>query len=119
VRLLRQHPPEMGFFGFSQYAELVRAAEKIDGRTLCAVLLAGDAGLRAGEITALEWSDINFAQGLVTVQRSEWSGLVDRSTRSGDPGTGGPSEPLDDDALQAPVAGGADGCDPATEQKAR
>ena len=77
VRLLKQHAPEMGFFSFAQYAELVRAAEKIDGRTLAAVLLAGDAGLRAGEITALEWSDINFAQGLVTIQRSEWSGLTD------------------------------------------
>ncbi len=40
------------------------------------VLLAGDAGLRTGEIIALDWTDIDFKRGLITVSKSEWNGQV-------------------------------------------
>jgi integrase len=40
------------------------------------VLLGGDAGLRLGEIIALEWRDIDVAARRLTVQRSEWLGHV-------------------------------------------
>jgi len=46
------------------------------------VLLAGDAGLRSGEMVALEWGDIDFAKGQVCVQRSAWKGQV-ASTKGG------------------------------------
>jgi integrase len=40
------------------------------------VLLAGEAGLRLGEMVALKWSDINFAKNQVCVQRSAWRGQI-------------------------------------------
>ncbi len=36
------------------------------------VLLGGDAGLRLGEIIALEWRDVELSARRLTVQRSEW-----------------------------------------------
>jgi integrase len=40
------------------------------------VLLGGDAGLRLGEILALEWRDIELTSRRLTVQRSDWLGHV-------------------------------------------
>ena len=40
------------------------------------VLLGGDAGLRLGEIVALEWGDIDLHARRLTVQRSDWCGHV-------------------------------------------
>jgi integrase len=40
------------------------------------VLLGGDAGLRLGEIIALEWRDVELNARRLTVQRSEWLGHV-------------------------------------------
>lgn len=38
------------------------------------VLLAGEAGLRCGEMSGLEWSDTDLKLGLLTVARSIWRG---------------------------------------------
>jgi integrase len=46
------------------------------------VLLAGEAGLRLGEMVALEWRDIDFVKDQVCVQRSAWKGQVG-STKGG------------------------------------
>lgn len=40
------------------------------------VLLGGDAGLRLGEILALEWRDVELTARRLTVQRSDWQGHV-------------------------------------------
>ena len=40
------------------------------------VLLGGDAGLRLGEIVAVEWRDIDLGARRLTVQRSDWRGHV-------------------------------------------
>jgi integrase len=40
------------------------------------VLLGSEAGLRCGEIMALEWNDLDFAKRQLTVARSEWKGHV-------------------------------------------
>ena len=40
------------------------------------VLAGGDAGLRLGEIIALEWRDIDLAARRLTVERSDWQGHV-------------------------------------------
>jgi integrase len=40
------------------------------------VLLGGDAGLRCGEMMALEWADVNFETGKLTIERSDWKGHV-------------------------------------------
>ncbi len=67
---------EVRFYEFEEYARLVEAAEKLDLRSLVLVLLGGDAGLRTGEIIALEWSDIDFRRRIIIVGRSEWNGNV-------------------------------------------
>jgi integrase len=40
------------------------------------LLADGDAGLRLGEIIALEWRDIDLAARRLTVERSDWLGHV-------------------------------------------
>ena len=40
------------------------------------MLLGGDAGLRAGEMRALEWTDVNFNKRQLCVERSDWHGQV-------------------------------------------
>jgi hypothetical protein len=56
---------------------LVPAAERLDSRALAAVLLGGDAGLRAGEVMALEQTDVSRANRLINVQRQVWRTVVD------------------------------------------
>ena len=40
------------------------------------VLLGGDAGLRLGEIMALEWRDVDLQKRQLCVERSDWKGQV-------------------------------------------
>lgn len=40
------------------------------------VLLGGDAGLRCGEMMALEWTDLDLSKRQLTVARSDWKGHV-------------------------------------------
>ena len=40
------------------------------------VLLGGEAGLRCGEIMALEWTDVSLQKRQLCVARSEWKGHV-------------------------------------------
>lgn len=70
---------ELGVVPFYEYAdyELIVAAAREEGpRCLAMTLLGGDAGLRAGEMRALEWSDLDFRRGLVTIARAEWYGHI-------------------------------------------
>jgi integrase len=76
VKLLRATSPEVEFYDFAQFERLVSAAEALDWRIHAMVLLGGDAGLRSGEILALEWTDLDFDRGTMHVQRSEWCGHV-------------------------------------------
>lgn len=57
-----------------QVRELVVAAAEIDSTHELIVLLALDAGLRCSEICALEWSDIDFTEGSITVQHNTYRG---------------------------------------------
>jgi integrase len=41
-----------------------------------AVLVAGEGGLRMGEILALEWGDIDLKAGPLTVMRNDWRGQI-------------------------------------------
>jgi integrase len=47
-------------------------------------LLGGDAGLRLGEIVALEWQDVDLQARRLTVERSDWLGHV-TTPKSGQP----------------------------------
>lgn len=76
IRLVRTSVPTASFHESGDYARLVEFAA-LDGRLAhLVVLLGGDAGLRCGEMMALEWGDINLAQRQLVVARSEWKGQV-------------------------------------------
>ncbi|MCU1278319.1 MAG: phage integrase family protein, partial [bacterium] len=80
VRLI-EHAPDMGLFkierpdieswSFEEYARLTAAARKdYDPEWYVAVLLAGEAGLRIGEVRALRWQeDVDLVAGTLTIQR--------------------------------------------------
>ena len=67
IRLLATPKGNASFYDFDEYARLVKAAEA-DPVTHLGVLLGGEAGLRCGEIMALEWKDV------VRARRSRQSG---------------------------------------------
>ena len=75
-RLLPVPRTSAGFHDFDEYERLVVAAEATDWRTLLIVLLGGEAGLRCGEMMALEWTDIDLPRRHLCVARSEWKGQV-------------------------------------------
>ena len=65
------------FYEFEDYARLVEAAGKIDARTLVAILLGGDAGLRRGEIVALRQIDVDLRRRQIKVEQNDWRGIID------------------------------------------
>jgi integrase len=76
ITLLRTAQPVATFHDFAAYERLIDAAKFVDAQAHLVVLLGGDAGLRCGEIMALEWTDIDLSKRQLTVQRSEWKGHV-------------------------------------------
>ncbi len=76
IRLHKIMPPNVSFYEVETYSHLVEAARKLGSEELILVLLGGDAGLRCGEICALEWSDIDFRRGHLQIERSSWEGEV-------------------------------------------
>src|SRR5688500_17192251 len=65
----------MGCLDFEEYDRLLGAA-KTDRTAYLIALLAGDAGLRCGEIMALAWGDVDLKKRQLCVQRSDWKGHV-------------------------------------------
>jgi len=82
VRLLPTPQGSAGFHDFDDYERLVTAAKALDARTYLIALLGGEAGLRCGEMMALEWSDVDLTKGQMCVERSDWKGQV-TSTKGG------------------------------------
>jgi integrase len=76
VRLLPTPQGSAGFHDFDAYERLVAAARTLDPRTYLVVLLGGEAGLRCGEMMALEWTDVDFTKNQMCVERSDWKGHV-------------------------------------------
>jgi integrase len=76
VRLLPAAKPVVGFHDVRAYASLIEAATQMDWRAELIVLLGGEAGLRCGEMMALEWSDVDLLKRQLCVARSEWKGHV-------------------------------------------
>jgi len=76
IRLLPISKPSMGFYDFDEFERLVEAAKALDRRTYLIVLLGGEAGLRCGEMMALEWGDVDFHKRQICIQRSDWKGHV-------------------------------------------
>lgn len=77
IKLLRTVTPVMAFYEFDEYERLVQAARKVSPLVALMVLLAGDAGLRRGEILGLQQDDIDLKRGVVHVQRAIWQGVED------------------------------------------
>ena len=82
VRLLKVTQGAIDFYDFDEYDSLVTMAASIDARAHLIVLLGGDAGLRSGEMRALEWTDVNFQKRQLCVERNDWRGQVS-STKGG------------------------------------
>ncbi|GMR23453.1 MAG: tyrosine-type recombinase/integrase [Acidobacteriota bacterium] len=77
IKLLPVALAEADFHDFEEYERLVDAAKRTDPNTHLIVLLGGDAGLRCGEMMALEWTDVDFsARSRIHVRRAEWKGSV-------------------------------------------
>ena len=70
------------FHDFDQYERLVESAKAIDRVTELIVLMGGEAGLRCGEMIALEWNDADVSKRQLCVQRSDWNEEV-TSPKSG------------------------------------
>jgi integrase len=70
AKWLKTTTPSMPFYDFDEYARLRAAARRLGPKYELLVLLAGDAGLRSGELRALRWSSIDFGRGLLTVERA-------------------------------------------------
>lgn len=75
IRLLKTPRTNASFYDFDEYERLVEAATA-EPAALLLVLLGGEAGLRCGEMMALEWDDIDLAKRQLCVARSEWKGHV-------------------------------------------
>jgi integrase len=64
----------MEFYDFAEWDQLIAGARRAGPMQLAALLLGGDAGLRRGELVALEQTDVGAAA--ITVQRNDWKGKV-------------------------------------------
>ena len=84
MRLLRVPQTQAEFYDFEDYSRLVEAAQAIHAQAYLVVLLGGDAGLRCGEMLALEWPDVDLRRRQLRIQRSDWRGNV-TATKSGRP----------------------------------
>ena len=76
IRLVKVSQSSAAFHDFDTYDRLVEAARVTGPNAYFVVLLGGEAGLRRGEMMALEWTDIDLAKRQLCVQRSYWEGHV-------------------------------------------
>jgi integrase len=81
VKLLKLPTQKFDFFTYEELERLLDAV-KADPERTALMLLGAEAGLRQGESMALEWGDIDFVAGVLTVRRSTWKGVVG-TTKSG------------------------------------
>lgn len=76
IKLLRTQKPEMRFHDFEEFDRLVQAAADDSPEARLIVLLGGRAGLRCGEMMALQWDDVDVQGSRLRVARSVWKGHV-------------------------------------------
>lgn len=94
IKLLPVAKGSTRFYDFDEFERLVAAAQVTDPRAFLLVLMSGEAGLRLGEMVALELNDIDYVKRQVCVQRSAWKGQIasPKSHRRGDILETGPGE---------------------------
>jgi integrase len=76
IKLLKVGEGSLDFYDFDEYDQMIHAAQRVSANAHLAVLLGGDAGLRAGEMRALEWTDVNLKKRQIRVERNEWRGHI-------------------------------------------
>ncbi len=76
IRLLRVPKTSASFHDFDDFERLVDTARETDWQTHLIVLLGGEAGLRCGEMLALEWADVDLTTRQLCVRRSDWEGHI-------------------------------------------
>ena len=76
IRLVRVPRTDAAFHGFDAFERLLEAAQTIDPRSYVIALLGGEAGLRSGEIVALEWVDVDIERRQIRVRHSDWGGKL-------------------------------------------
>ncbi len=77
IRLRKVDRPEIEAWTIEEYAKLLAGARKEGPWWYAAVCLAGEAGLRIGEIRELRWrEDIDLIDGYLTVNRQAGNGFI-------------------------------------------
>lgn len=77
VGLLRVERPEIAYWELEEYQRLLRAAGRDDPMHYAAVCLAGEAGLRVGEVKALRWrEDVDMVAKTITINQQMRQGVV-------------------------------------------
>jgi len=76
IKLVRTTASPAAFLDFAEYERLVTMARAEGWRATLVILLGGDAGLRCGEIMALEWRHVDLDKRQIAVTQSEWKGHV-------------------------------------------
>ncbi len=104
IEFLKTAQGEAAFYEFDEYAEIVSAAKSLGPLYLAMVLLAGDAGFRAGELMALQFWDIDKRRNQLHVRRADSHGVVSLP-KGGKPRTVPLTEALLDALSQLPGVG--------------
>jgi integrase len=71
---VKQEDDAIVFYEPAQYERLLAGAKAKSPDSYACLLLAGEAGLRRGEILALRWSDLVFERDAIEVKTSVWNG---------------------------------------------
>jgi integrase len=76
VGIFKVERPEIAAWELEEYARILQAAQEYSPTWYAAVCLAGEAGLRVGEIKALKWSeDVDLRGGTITIKRQVRQGI--------------------------------------------
>jgi integrase len=77
IGLLKVERPEIEFWEIGEYARILAAARKEGPWIFAAVCLAGEAGLRVGEVKGLRWrEDVDLVARTITVNQQLRRGVV-------------------------------------------
>lgn len=75
VDFLKTAAPDVAFYEEDEYRRLVEGAKE-NAQIAAMVLLGGEAGLRMGEMMALDWTDLDFRRTTLHVRKSDSYGRI-------------------------------------------
>lgn len=75
IKFLKVTQPEIDFLDFDELDRLFEAARS-EADVYVAILGGAHAGLRSGEIRALEWQDVDVKARRLTVRQADWRGII-------------------------------------------